>query len=234
MGNKENSNNSNNTSNNSDNDNKSNLSISNSIYDSKVNINENQNNSEHNQNNNIQSNSYSLLSTDNNLDNKSNKAYNNRKKKTKKFNKKRKNKKAEKNYYNNTCKKKSIIGICLNLLFWIWSILLILDHSQIIKFPRSSSGKKLNIMFVGANNDSFLGSFLSTLIFTIFNYIIGFLYPEILFIIFYSVYIIYSILNISSEIFKNNCLLSYNMYIFLVILTMGEIYKLFARKYLDI
>ena len=232
----ENYGNSNNSQNTDNDDNQISLSNSNnSSYDSKVNINENQNNVEHKQNNNKQVYSYSLLSTIISSDNKKNKTNNkNKKKKTKKNSKKRKNKKIEKNYYKNIYKKESIIGICLNLLFWIWSILVILDHNQIIKFPRSSSGKKIYIIYSGANNDSFWGGILSTLIFTIFNYIIGFLYPEILFIIFYCVYIAYSLINISSEIFKNKCFLSYNMFIFLVFLTLGEIYKLFARKYINI
>jgi len=219
-----------------DNDNQISLSNSNNIfYDSKVNINENQNNFEQNQNSKTQTNSYSLLSSNISLDTNDNKIKNKKKKKKTKKKYKKVKKIKEKNYFKNIYKKKSIIGICLNLFFWIWTILLILDNNQIIRFPRSSHDKKVDIIYAGANNDSFWGGILSTIICTIFNYILGFFYPEIIFFISYCVYVVYSVLIIPSEKFnESKCFLSYNMYLFLVFLTFGEIYKLYARKYLDI
>ena len=203
---------------------------------STVKINEYQTNYEQNKDLKEQSNSYSLLTTYTNLEiNENNEQINkNKKKKFKKYRRK-KNNSLERNYMNNIKNKKSIIGICLNLFFWIWTILLILDHNNIIRFPRASPDKKMDLIFTGANNDSFFGGFLSTLLSSIFHYIFVFIYPEIIFIISYIIYVVYSIYIIPSNKFReNNCLLSHNMYIFFVVLTLGEIYKLFARKYLDV
>lgn len=203
---------------------------------STVKINEYQTNYEQNKDLKEQSNSYSLLTTNTNLEiNENNEQINkNKKKKYKKYRRK-KNNNLERNYMNNIKNKKSIIGICLNLFFWIWTILLILDHNNIIRFPRASHDKKMDLIFTGANNDSFFGGFFSTLLCSIFHYIFVFTYPEIIFIISYIIYVVYSIYIIPSNKFReNNCLLSHNMYIFFVVLTLGEIYKLFARKYLDV
>ena len=205
---------------------------------SAVKINEYQANYSQNQDLKEQSNSYSLISTNINLEinENNNKIIKNKKKKYHKKNRKIKNNNNfERNYMNNIKSKKSIIGICLNLLFWIWSILLILDNNNIIKFPRASSDKKIDLILTGLNNDSFLGGIISTLLSSFLNYILACVYPEIIFIISYIIYVVYSIYIIPSNKFReNNCLLSHNMYIFFVLLTFGEIYKLFARKYLDI
>ncbi len=183
-----------------------------------------------------QSKTYSLLKNDNNQDNNINNIISIKKerKKLKKSNRK-KNRNNPETFYKNIYKKKSIIGICMNLFFWIWSFLLYLDNNSIIKFPRASRDRKVYMIYGGYNSDSFIGSILSTLLYTILNYLIITLYPEIIFFLSYIVYVVYSIYNTSKEKFKeNNCLLSKNVYIFLVFLTFGEIYKLFARKYLDI
>ena len=195
---------------------------------------------EDNSNQNIKniSNSYALLSTNNNynsdniiIDNK-----NNKKKKNEKNRFKKKDIQINSiNYCNNIYKKESIIGICLNLFFWIWTILLLLDYKQIIKFPRASPDKKIDMIYTGFNNDSFWGGFFSTLICTIFNYFFIFKYPEIIFFLSYIIYVVYSVCIIPNEKFQeNSCFLSHGMYILLVFLTLGEIYKLCARNYLDI
>ena len=195
---------------------------------------------EDNSNQNIKniSNSYALLSTNNNynsdniiIDNK-----NNKKKKNEKNRFKKKDIQINSiNYCNNIYKKESIIGICLNLFFWIWTILLLLDYQQIIKFPRASPDKKIDMIYTGFNNDSFWGGFFSTLICTIFNYFFIFKYPEIIFFLSYIIYVVYSVCIIPNEKFQeNSCFLSHGMYILLVFLTLGEIYKLCARNYLDI
>ena len=199
-----------------------------------VNISESQANS--NKMTEEQTKTYSLLPIDNNQDGNSN--VNNIKKERKKYQLKKKKKKKIRNnpetFYKNICRKKSIIGICLNLFFWTWSFLLYLDHSSIITFPRASPDKKIDMVY-GNNSDSFLGSFFSTLLYTLLNYLIITLYPEMLFFLSYIIYVVYSIYNTINEKFKENiCLLSKNFYIFLVFLSFGEIYKLFARKYLDI
>lgn len=203
------------------------LTSNNSSFDSKAHINENQNQNNKREN-------YTLLSSNTNIDNITNKSNNNKKKKRKKNYKTRKNIKKQKNYFKNIYKKQSIIGICLNLFLWIWILLLILDYNRIIRFPRWSS-EKMSIIYIGTNNDSFWGGVFSTILCTIFNYFISFLYPEIISLLSYCVYIIYSLFTISNIRFRETkCLLSYNMYIFLVFLTLGEIYKCYARKYLDI
>ena len=181
-----------------------------------------------------QANSYELLSSNSNIEITKTK---NKKKKSKKKNYKtyKRSNVGRITYYKNTFKIKSIIGVCLNLFFWIWIILLILDSNHIITFPRASPGRKVDIIYTGVNNDSFLGSFLSTLFSTILHYIIIYHYPEIICLLSYIIYIVYSRYNIRRENFnENNCFLSYNMYIFLVFLTFGEIYKIIVRKYLDI
>ena len=208
---------------------------------SKVKINEDQSNLEQNQEKRNQSsnNKYSLLSSNINYET-NDKIINKNKKK--KFLKKKKRKKniinnnnTERNYYKNIFKKKSIIGICLNIFFWVWTILVLLDHNRIIKFPRASSDKKIDMIYTGANSDSFWGGFFSTLITTIFNYIFVFIYPEIIFILSYIIYVVYSFYITPNDKFKDNsCLLSHNMYIFVVFIGFGEIYKLYARKFLDI
>ena len=91
------------------------------------------------------------------------------------------------------------------------------------------------MIYSTSNSDSFIGHFLSTIIYTVFNYFIIFIYPEVILIISYCAYVIYSLLNTEKDKFKENKLfLSKNTYIILVILSFGEIYKIFARKYLDI
>ena len=204
---------------------------------STVKINEDQSNLEQNKEQKCQLNKYSLLSSNINFE--TNDKINNKNKKKKFSKKKRKNNKnnnkIERNYYNNIYKKNSIIGICLNVFFWVWTILVLLDHNRIIKFPRASQDKKIDMIYTGINSDSFWGGFFSTLISTIFNYIFIFIYPEIIFFLSYIIYVIYSIYIIPNDKFKHNsCLLSHNMYIFVVFLAFGEIYKLFARRHLDI
>ena len=91
------------------------------------------------------------------------------------------------------------------------------------------------MIYAGNNSDSFIMGVLSTLFATIFNHFIPQIYPETLLIIFYCVYISYSLCNTKTEKFKeDSLLLSRNTYIILVILGFGELYKLVARKYLDI
>ena len=196
---------------------------------------------EDNNNQNIKnvSNSYALLSTNNNCNSDNNVISNkksNKKKKNKKNGFKKKDIQRNKiNYFNNIYKKESIIGICLNLFFWIWTILLLLDYNQIIKFPRASLGKKIDMIYTGFNSDSFWGGFFSTLICTIFNYFFIFKYPEIIFFLSYIIYVVYSVCIIPNDKFKeNSCFLSHGMYKLLVFLTLGEIYKICARNYLDI
>ena len=139
------------------------------------------------------------------------------------------------NYFNNIYKKKNIIGICLNLFFWIWTILLLLDFNEIIKFPRASIDKKIDMIYMSFNTDTFWGGFIGTILITIFHYIFIFKYPEIIFLFSYIIYVVYSLCIIPNEKFKeNSCFLSHQMYLFLVFLTLGEIYKIFARNYLDI
>ncbi len=206
-------------------DNPISISISNNMsYDSNSAINS------PNQNIKSQSTSYSLLSSSMNQDNTVDVTKNKRNKK-----KNKKKKKKKKSYFKNIVKKNSIIGLFLNLFLWIWLILYILDRHEILVFPRASSDKKMDFIFAGANNDSFLGSFLSSLLCTILNYIICFIYPEIILFLAYVIYIVFSLKMIKTENFKeNNCLLSKNTYKFLVILGLGEIFKLFARFYIDI
>lgn len=155
--------------------------------------------------------------------------------KNKKNKKKRLKKKKKESYFKNMLKKNSIIGILLNLFLWIWLILYILDRHEILVFPRASSDKKVDFIFAGINNDSFLGSFLSSFLCTILNYIICFIYPEIILFLIYVVYIVFSLKMIKSEKFKENkCLLSKDTYKFFVFIGLGEIFKLLARFYLDI
>lgn len=225
------------------NDNQISITISNddsfNSNSSTVNIKESTKNSEQNQNTKDQSNIYSLLSTNvnqenNNISNVAVKSQKKRYSRRRRRKKKNKNISNERNFYKNIYKKKSIIGICLNLFFWLWSFLLFLDHNNIFQFPRASPDKKMDMIYTGMNNDSVIGSFFSTLFCTILNYFISFLYPEIIFFFSYIIYVVYSILNVSYEKFKDKCILSKNIYIFFVFLTFGEIYKLWARKYLDI
>lgn len=91
------------------------------------------------------------------------------------------------------------------------------------------------MVYSTSNSDSIIGHFISTLFYTFFNYYIVFIYPEVILIISYCAYVIYSLFNTEKDKFKDNKLfLSKNTYVILVILSFGEIYKLFARKYLDI
>ena len=201
------------------------ISISNNMsYDSNSAINS------PNQNIKSQSTSYFLLSSSMNQDNSHDITKNKRNKK-----KILKKKKKKRSYFKNIVKKKSIIGLFLNLFLWIWLILYILDRHEILVFPRASSDKKMNFIFAGANNDSFLGSFFSSLLCTVLNYIFCFIYPEIILFLAYVIYIIFSLKMIKNENFEENkCLLSKNTYKFFVFLCLGEIYKLFARFYIDI
>ena len=110
-----------------------------------TNINESQSNSTRTKD---QEKDNSLISNENNQENKTN--VNVIQKERKSFPKKKKRKKNRNNtetYYKNIFKKKSIIGICLNLFFWIWSYLLYLDHSSISKFLSASSNKKIDIIY---------------------------------------------------------------------------------------
>jgi len=201
------------------------ISISNNMsYDS------NSANNSPNENIKSQSTSYSLLSSNMNQDNifDKTKSKHNKKKITKKKKKKRR-------YSEKILNKKSLFVLFLNLFLWIWLILYILDRHQILVFPRASSDKKMDFIFSGINNDSFLGSFLSTLLCTILNYIICFIYPEIILLLSYVIYIVFSLKMINYENFKEDkCLLSKSTYKFLVFLGLGEIFKLFARFYIDI
>ena len=148
---------------------------------------------------------------------------------------KKKKKSIQKNYFQNICKRKSIIGLCLNLLFWIWLFLYILNYKKIIDFPRSSLYNKKVLMVYSHNTDSMIGNFFSTLIYTFFNYFIVYIYPEVILLATYSTYVIYSLFNTEKDKFKEDkFLLSKNIYVILVILSFGELYKLYARKYLDI
>ena len=176
-----------------------------------------------------QSTSYSLLSSsmnqDNTIDITMNKS--NKKKSIKKKKKRR--------YFKNILKRNSLFGLFLNIFLWIWLILYILDRHKILVFPRASSDKKIDFIFSGMNNDSFLGSFISSLLCTILNYIICFIYPEIILFLVYVIYIIFSFKMIKNESFKENkFLLSKNTYKVLVFCGLGEIYKIFARFYIDI
>ena len=150
--------------------------------------------------------------------------------------KKRKKKLIKRQYFKNIYKKKSIIGLFLNLILWIWVLLYILNYNEIIIFPRGSlNNKKVHMVYSTSNSDSIIGHFISTLFYTFFNYYIVFIYPEVILIISYCSYVIYSLFNTEKDKFKDNKLfLSKNTYVILVILSFGEIYKLFARKYLDI
>ena len=140
-----------------------------------------------------------------------------------------------KKYFKNTYKRKSIIGLCLNLLFWIWSIIYILNYNKIIELPRGSLYNKKVLMVYSYNTDSMIGNFFSTLIYTFFNYFIVYIYPEVILLATYCAYVIYSLFNTENDKFKEEIfLLSKNTYVILVILSFGEVYKLFARKYLDI
>ena len=178
---------------------------------------------EHNQNTDIQNNSYSLINQNIETSNRNSISI-----KGKKL--------IKKQYFKNICKRKSIIAIILNLFFWIWSVLYFLNYKRIIIFPRGSLYDKKPIMvYSGTNSNSVIGQFISTLLFTIFNYFIVFIYPEIILFASYCTYVIYSLFNTESNKFNvNKFFLSKNTYIILVILSLGEIYKLFARKYLDI
>ena len=180
---------------------------------------------------------YSPLSTSINQEN-NEKTYNNIKNKENKHSKKKKKKKNKlrnRTHFKNILTKKSVIGICLNLFFCIWFILYILERNEIFSFPRASSNKKVDFIFSGINNDSFIGGFLSSLLCTIFNYRICFIYPEMILCFSYIAYVIYSIKIIPNEKFKeNSCILSKNAYIFFVFIGIGELYKIFARYYLDI
>ena len=178
---------------------------------------------EHNQNTDIQNNSYSLINQSIETSNRNSISI-------------KRKKLIKKQYFKNICKRKSIIAIILNLFFWIWSVLYFLNYKRIIIFPRGSLYDKKPIMvYSGTNSNSVIGQFISTLLFTIFNYFIVFIYPEIILFASYCTYVIYSLFNTESNKFNvNKFFLSKNAYIILVILSLGEIYKLFARKYLDI
>ena len=190
-------------------------------FDVKINVKKRE--FEHNQNTDIQNNSYSLINQNIETSNRNSISI-----KGKKL--------IKKQYFKNICKRKSIIAIILNLFFWIWSVLYFLNYKRIIIFPRGSLYDKKPIMvYSGTNSNSVIGQFISTLLFTIFNYFIVFIYPEIILFASYCTYVIYSLFNTESNKFNvNKFFLSKNAYIILVILSLGEIYKLFARKYLDI
>ena len=190
-------------------------------FDVKINVKKRE--FEHNQNTDIQNNSYSLINQNIETSNRNSISI-----KGKKL--------IKKQYFKNICKRKSIIAIILNLFFWVWSVLYFLNYKRIIIFPRGSLYDKKPIMvYSGTNSNSVIGQFISTLLFTIFNYFIVFIYPEIILFASYCTYVIYSLFNTESNKFNvNKFFLSKNAYIILVILSLGEIYKLFARKYLDI
>ena len=190
-------------------------------FDVKINVKKRE--FEHNQNTDIQNNSYSLINQSIETSNRNSISI-----KGKKL--------IKKQYFKNICKRKSIIAIILNLFFWVWSVLYFLNYKRIIIFPRGSLYDKKPIMvYSGTNSNSVIGQFISTLLFTIFNYFIVFIYPEIILFASYCTYVIYSLFNTESNKFNvNKFFLSKNAYIILVILSLGEIYKLFARKYLDI
>ena len=153
----------------------------------------------------------------------------------KKHSSKKRKKIIPKKYFQNTFKRKSIIGLCLNLFFWIWSIVYILNYKKIIELPRGSLYNKKVLMVYSYNTDSMIGNFFSTLIYTFFNYFILYIYPEVILLASYCAYVIYSLFNTEKDKFKEDIfLLSKNTYVILVILSFGELYKLFARKYLDI
>ena len=172
-----------------------------------------------NVNSDSQNNSYSLLSINQEINEKSSIS-------------KKKKKLIKKKYFQNIYKRESIIGICLNLIFWIWSTLYILNYNQIIIFPRGSLyGKRVHMVY-SHNPD---GGFISTLIYTFLNYFIVYIYPEVILFATYCAYVVYSLFNTRSDKFKEDeFFLSKNIYIFLVFLSFGELYKLYARKYLDI
>ena len=169
-----------------------------------------------NVNSDSQNNSYSLLSINQEVNEKSSIS-------------KKKKKLIKKKYFQNIYKRKSIIGICLNLIFWIWSTLYILNYNRIIIFPRGSLyGKRVHMVY-SHNPD---GGFISTLIYTFLNYFIVYIYPEVILFATYCAYVVYSLFNTKSDKFKEDeFLLSKNIYIFLVVLSFGELYKLYARKY---
>ena len=129
--------------------------------------------------------------------------------------------------------KYSLIGFILNLVFWFWTILLSLDHNNYITFPRYSLGNKQYIIYYTVG-DNFIANFMMTIFNTIFNTFLMFYYPEMLFCFLYAAYIIYSIMINPAEKFKDQCFLTKKVYILFVLLSLGEIYKLFARKWIDI
>ena len=172
------------------------------------------------QNSDSQNNTYSLLSINQEINEKSSIS-------------KKKKKLIKKSYFLNIYKKESIIGICLNLVFWIWLILYILNYNRIIIFPRCSLyGKRVHMVYSHNVNGS---NFINTLIYTFFNHFIVYIYPEVILFATYCTYVVYSLFNIQNDKFKENeFFLSKNTYIFFVIISFGELYKLYARKYLDI
>ena len=195
-----------------------------------VKINEKKTDYDLSQNSDSQNNSYSIIPV-NNQENSSEIL------RTNHISKKRKRKIIKKrNYFQNICKIKSIIGLFLNLIFWIWSIFYILNLSRIIIFPRGSLyNRKVHTIYSMSNSDSIFGQIISTLINTILTYYIVYIYPEVILFVSYLSYLIYSLFNMQSDKFnRNKFCLSKKFYIILVLLSFGEVYKLFARKYLDI
>ena len=150
--------------------------------------------------------------------------------------KKRKKKLMKRNYFNNICKRKSIIAIILNIIFWLWFTFYVLDYKRILIFPRGSlEDRKVLMIYSHTNSDSVIGQIFMTLFYTIFNYYIVSIYPEVILFISYLTYVIYTIFNTECDKFQaNKIFLSKRIYLILVFLSFGEVYKLFARKYLDI
>ena len=134
-----------------------------------------------------QNNSYSLLSINQEINEKSSIS-------------KKKKKLIKKTYYLNIYKKESIIGICLNLVFWIWLILYILNYNRIIRFPRGSLyGKRVHMVYSHNVNGS---NFINTLVYTFFNHFIVYIYPEVILFASYCAYVVYSLFNNINYKFK--------------------------------
>ena len=78
-------------------------------------------------------------------------------------------------------------------------------------------------------------NFINTLVYTFFNHFIVYIYPEVILFASFCAYVVYSLFNTLNSKFKENqFFLSRNTYIFFVIISFGELYKLYARKYLNI
>ena len=146
---------------------------------------------------------------------------------------KKKKKIIKKKYFKNIYKRKSIIGICLNFGFWAWLTLYILNYNSIIIFPRGSlEGKRVHMIY-SHNPDGM--NFITTLLYTFLNHFMVYIYPEVILFATYCAYVVYTLFNTECDKFKEDIFfLSKNTYVIFVILSLGEIYKLFARRYLDI